>query len=353
MRDGKGTPDYKMRNLKNRVLCLAALAASVIFVCAAILEQNQVRKAKNSFGVYYGVSLEYDKLKILEKEQKALENQIAAWSEEEGIFENIDTGANASGMFLKIMGNKELVFPDMLLSGSYVLSDDYAGCMISSRMAETLFGSVQVVGEEMKSDGKSYVVRGILKSRRFFAAVSGDKQRDYQQVLLDNTDGKMTASTAKSILYEKLGAEPAAFMESGLYGALARAACMVPVWTAFFMLWIFLYRCTAPRGTGILLKILLAVLGFAAAQKLAALTFTFSADYLPSMWSDFEFWQSLLREKLTDYQKLQRWVLSLRDMQILQHMRDAVYFAAAAVVSLLFFRYSLSEFAGTAKRGDK
>lgn len=322
----------------NRVIRFIALVFAVFLGSASVLEQNQVCYSRNVYGAYYDILQEGESLKIFEEEQKEQGNRTAAWREEDSLFVNKDTGRTASGTVFKILGSQELVFPEMLCQGSYPVSGDDTGCMISSKLAETLFGSGQVLGEEIRIGEEICTIRGILKSSRLLASVSGDSGESYDRLLLKNTDGAMTASGVQNIFYSSLGNYPAVFVEGGLYSALARLFCMLPVWLAFGLLLIFIRRRT-DRAKWIVLAF-----AFVAAGRLAAFTFLFSADYLPSMWSDFSFWSSLFLQKLHDIQNLQRQALALRDAQMLNHMRNVILLSAGASISLLFWSIGSAPF---------
>lgn len=322
----------------NRVIRFIALVFAIFLGSASMLEQNQVYRSRNVYGAYYDILQEGESLRVFEEEQKEQGNQTAAWREEDSLFVNEDTGRTASGTVFEILGSQELVFPEMLCQGSYPVSEDDTGCMISSKLAETLFGSGQVLGAEIRIGEKICTIRGILKSSRLLASISGGSRESYDRLLLKNTDSAMTASGVQNIFYSSLGNYPAVFVEGGLYSALARLFCMLPVWLAFGLLLILIRR---RKGRGRWIVVAFAIV---AAEKLAAFTFLFSADYLPSMWSDFSFWSSLFLEKLHDIQKLQRQVPSLRDVQMLKHMRNVILLSAGASISLLFWSIGSASF---------
>lgn len=60
------------------------------------------------------------------------------------------------------------VFAGQLKEGNYPWEEDEEGCLISSGLAEKLFGTERIQGNQVQIFGKTYIVRGCIKSRDSF-----------------------------------------------------------------------------------------------------------------------------------------------------------------------------------------
>lgn len=340
--------------MKWRWGCMIGFLAALLFFSAAINRERKVQEYRGSFGVYYDAPVDGEKIRTFIEAQKEQGNTVAAWNEENCIFENTAAGKREDGVCQKIAGDKELVFGKKLSGGSCPLSDDETGCLVSEELAQSLFGSEDIIGKEIYMDGKSWLVRGILDVDGKLAAVTGNENGGYTKAAIQMQDRNAAASSVQNMLYEKLETAPSAFSEGGLYGALARCTAMIPLWEGLILTVLYSFslikkaegdkrrtkklpeKARKKETVFLLLRWLVFLAGIFGAWRLSGTSFTFSADYLPSMWSDFSFWSTLLEEKSSDFVKLTHQVLSLRDCEMLADLRRTAYLTAGTCVCLTF-----------------
>lgn len=324
--------------MKRQARFLLWAAAAVFCFGAAVVQDGKVQKYRQSCGFYFANPVSGQSLSSFfegKQEKKEQDVRAAAWRNETAVYENPDTGRKAQGELYCILGNTELLFWGRLCGGSYALADDRAGCMVSRELAEELFGTEKVAGEKVCLFEKSYAVRGVIKGSGRFAAISGRLDEEYTGITVKNEKKERTASAVKNLVYERTGMVPDVFAEGGLYGALSRAACMLPLWVGLFLT-VRYFRMVLRKKLGFWGGLLPLLLGVFGVWKLSCRTFLFSADYLPAMWSDFSFWMGLFQEKSADFRKLADWVLAPGDREMLACMKHTVYFAAGSCVCLGF-----------------
>lgn len=228
------------------------------------------------------------------KNTSRLPLEISAWTQTQNkaIEQN---GKIQQVHILEFDGNAQTLFYGALQDGQWLSSSDISGCMISSDTAYQLFGNVQVVGLSIQIDKQKYIIRGVL-------------DRITNTVLLGNTDKKekvftnLTLSGDTSLHME----ETANSFRIG-YGLPSNGIVIVGSYYADLS---YLIGCTA----GLLLSILLFLRVFQGLWQnradtkvwaiwmvvLVAVTillawanhFTLSIpqSFIPSRWSDFEFW---------------------------------------------------------------
>ena len=90
--------------------------------------------------------------------------QITGWSKEDKIPIKGEVREAVSGTLWKIAGSMEMFFAGQLKEGNYPWEEDEEGCLISSGLAEKLFGTERIQGNQVQILGKTYIVRGCIKA---------------------------------------------------------------------------------------------------------------------------------------------------------------------------------------------
>lgn len=97
---------------------------------------------------------------------------VAGWrTEEKRMVISIATGRSHEAQTMAVYGSMELAFPTKILAGVYGLVNQEESCVISEKLADALFGSVDVAGEEVcfwqqnptGKEEKRFVVAGVIK----------------------------------------------------------------------------------------------------------------------------------------------------------------------------------------------
>lgn len=234
----------------------------------------------------------------------------------------------------QLSGAMEGFFSGNLSAGNYVWKEDREGCMVSTALAQKLFGTDKIQGNPIEIEENSYVVRGCIESRDLFAAVLADRERKMEGLYLKYANKSEPGSSVRKLMWQITGKEPEGFWEGNLYSALARVLAALPVWI-LVLVWI-------KRGCGQLNSIsnfslrLFAKLFTAGAVcgfvflGLGA-TLRFSGDYLPAMWSDLGFFPELIEKKQNDFLAVCQFVLCPNDASMLGNLRNT----AAAVLGAM------------------
>ena len=114
------------------------------------------------------------------------------------------------------------------------------------------------------------------------------------------TDHRQPGSLAESLLTQVTGSAPDGFWEGNLYSSLARVLAALPVWGFVLVCFGRGYRQTN-RCAVFAFRLFIKLVAAAAFCFLFAaglwMTLRFSGDYLPSMWSDMDFFPRLMQEK--------------------------------------------------------
>ena len=255
---------------------------------------------------------------IQEREEEGLPS-VAAWKETEKESFTGNTGLVRQGSLLEVSGDMKTLFSRQLIRGNFPWKEDCQGCVISQGLSQELFGTDYGTGNEIQIRGKTYLVRGILKSEENFLALWAEEGEGLENFRLSYDTDLEPVSQAEEFLYQMTGTQPDRMFEGNLYGALSRFSLFLPVLILGALAGIRSLQTGRKQGD-IRKKLCWYVL-----TDLFCLLFLWglensirlSPDYFPSMWSDLSFYPQLLEEKIQIFQELAAKKLCQADSRIL------------------------------------
>jgi len=305
-----------MKYIKIAFCCLIYLIGT--FTTFHNLEQAEFQ--------YDTVSLRYelgvDKQQILQVKDY-LANNIEEqrlfptfWKEQEGTlstdFQEVSTKT------LVYLGEGYRVHHGEFLSGGYPIENDRNGCAISDALAFELFGSMDVIGQEVEFENHSnrsypkeknsdkekvYEIRGVFKEEEKLALFSGELDENYTVVELVG-DMKGDSEGAVTIFVGNSGLEMPDQIVYGIgIASLLELACNLPL--IIVVIWLSLNSISLIQNRYPEIKEILWIFVFLLfAYNLPSLLEQIPQWILPSRWSDFTFWQSLLE---TMIMRIEEW----------------------------------------------
>ncbi len=216
---------------------------------------------------------------------------IALFRETTGkILKNKDLGRESEVKLVETAGNMNLVTPYRLMAGAYVTDSDEKGCVLSKKTADSLFGDYEATGEEVTMGRNTYIVRGIVDTKGQLCMLQGKKGRTYPCIRIE------AAGIPLSVVRQRLtGILPEGkgwSSECDLYLGIGRLLLYLPLWVILF----YILKCIG-KVLPEMLMFLAPVTGFAGVCALLLLSVGFSDDYVPTAWSDFQFFVQLFDEK--------------------------------------------------------
>ncbi len=233
--------------------------------------------------------------------------QTAGWARTDDIsFERAD-GTEEEGILFQVCGSMEVLFSDGLCGGNLPWREDKSGCVISTALAWELYGGKEAVGNQIFVQGREYFIRGILEEDKSFLAVPAQESDQMENFRMKYKSAKEPVSAAESFLYQMTGKQPDAVFEGVFFAGLSRIILFVTILILEVFCLAVLWRRIRKIETGrvrIPLKIILSLLFFMLFFLEGFRAFSFSWDYLPSMWSDLSFYPQLFKEKAEMVKKL-------------------------------------------------
>lgn len=152
----------KRKVLAKKNLCLSAVCLGIAI---AFLEAGAVcEKKTENFSHTVTMMSEDDGFgaEIIQgiKEDPEQENTFTAWKEiPDSILSAKESGRTSRADAMMLYGPSYCVLP----YGKTIDQEDTAGCLIGKKVAEDLFGSHQVEGQELVFEDRTFTVRGVIK----------------------------------------------------------------------------------------------------------------------------------------------------------------------------------------------
>ncbi|MBT9778792.1 hypothetical protein GPL15_20130 [Clostridium sp. MCC353] len=281
-----------------------AIMAAVIFLGIGLAAGFSLRGYSGQVFLHYPDGKGPDQ-KAIEKmedgEKEAAEWKLprfAAWRMEEGVEVKANTpGKKIIAECMTVYGEKGLAAPLPLYAGNFGSAKDKVGCVVSQGLAMELFGSGQVVGMELLCMDKTYKIRGVMKEKKNLVLLPSSGQPAFESLLFDYGEGESGKMEVQKLLFrygidsESLSADGALFFSGTMFFVYLAAA-------SFFFCGIYEFgRQYRERDAMDVIPVFLIV--FSAMVCFFLLSrggASVPQEFIPTRWSDFDFWVNKYRE---------------------------------------------------------
>lgn len=198
-----------------------------------------------------------------------------------------------------IFGNCEDIASSGLIAGAYPARSDESGCAVSTGLAFSLWGSVNVIGMPVKVEGRQFYVRGIFDGEepRLYLQAQAESKEPLTNMQLTFT-GLSTGERANQYLssagfpvgmildltlfawvLEIIFRLPAIILALGILGRVIRQGKMLWGYPALLAVYLLVAFCI--------------VAGLWFCMDLPKIP----SDLIPTRWSDFKFWKNIFEEQ--------------------------------------------------------
>ncbi len=229
-----------------------------------------------------------------------------------------DTGHDQKVSCYQIKGQPAAIFGKELAAGRYFTEGERNVCLLDQDTVRQLFGSDNVLGLEVRMDEKAWQIVGVLKGDASVCVIPSEEEQAFDGIVIRKKEPEQSTNQAVSMIEAFLGNTDGQQIDGQLYYVLS---CLL-----YF----------------IILAVSLTIMGFTAAKKIrrktkkrvqsqkesriteigrqCVLPFCLAAavmiliagvnaanpgsDYLPTYWSDFEFFSRLFEDKAEQIRSL-------------------------------------------------
>jgi len=230
----------------------------------------------------------------------------------------------------------------MMIAGAYPARSDESGCAVSTGLAFSLWGSTNVIEMPVKVEGKQFYVRGIFEEEepRLFLQAQAESEELLSNMQLTFA-GSGTRDRAKQYL-SSAGFPEGRILDLTLFAWVLGIIFRLP---AIILAFGILGRVIRHGKRVWRYSILLAIYLLLAFGILAGLWFCIDlpkipSDFIPTMWSDFEFWGNLFEEQGKNmvswmaagpaFRDIELWITAF--MAVLLSVCASAFTAAAAML---------------------
>lgn len=285
--------------VSNRVLAVLALAAVVLW-CLSLAYCGRVQMLCGSVSVRWdsgGVSpAELERQLEYARQDKAQNMpQTTLWQEEARQAVRSDDERSAEADTVKVFGSCAAVTVHHIIAGAFPARSDTEGCAVSKGLAHALWGSTNVIGLPVYIDGATYYVRGVTDGGEctLYRQERADSNATLANMQLEFSSGGSRAE-AEAFL-ARTGFGGGAILDLPLLGWACTAVSRLPVFALAIGIAVRLISRMRHLGRyPMLLLRFLPLCVLAVAALLLCMDMSgIPARVVPTMWSDFDFWQRL------------------------------------------------------------
>lgn len=240
---------------------------------------------------------ELDEIAESEAQQKSAALPLTAFGQQEQKKVSVQAPVREAQLsLLWTWGRMDRAMSAPLLSGYYPAAGD-DGCVVDERAAYRLWGSVEVMGETLRCDGKDYTVRGVIgEAGGVVLLPAAAQQQVLSTLVLEPPPGKDRRAAAEEFQVRHALEEADVVLLLGGFGALGRLLLFLPFLILVgALLRLLLQALWQLRRTPFLFALDLSalVLILVLAFWLSGIRLEFPQSMVPTRWSDFEFWGRL------------------------------------------------------------
>ena len=242
--------------------------------------------------------------------KEPLLTDFLAWRQVGGKkFENQELNKRIEGDVVEVYGNTALFIPMGRVNGQMIDEGNHEGVIVTEAIAQSLWGSLEVIGKTLTLEEKNYSVRGILEADEPYIIMASDLEDEdssftalrMQFVEHGNVEGTIHTMKLKynlpdgvlknlsltSILLSQLALLPGVLL--GLYG--------------LFRLYKFLYKTHRYWVSALILGGLSWLVTWIVIQ-IVKFPIDIPDYIIPNQWSDFDFWANLVENMIKNQQEL-------------------------------------------------
>lgn len=239
---------------------------------------------------------------MMESDAKDIFRTAAVWKED-GTAEAVaqSTGKKQKLTSYQVKGQPEALFGRTLYAGRYFQSGETSVCLLDQKSARTLFGSGRAVGSKIILNGNPCQVTGILSGDRPVCIVPAGKGTMFDGIAVCRKKPEQSVKTSIGALEVYFGSAQG-IIDGQFYDSIGRVLFSLNLAVLFFAVCVISSKC---GRAGLPLekwhkKRLFLLIGGILSLVILVQGIRYSGlgrDYLPTYWSDFEFYGSLWKEK--------------------------------------------------------
>ena len=246
--------------------------------------------------------------------------ELTLWREKRNQPLSDGTFRSGAADVLELFGDGGPLMPVSMSRGSLPAKGDSQGCAVSKDVAQSLWGSGDVLGKTLVYNGVSYTVRGVFEGCKNLVFVQGgaDDEDLYPALLLTFTEGGGNMVEDARNFMTRYSLPIGDILDMSLLLWLVSFLSALPA--AVLVIWLvyrLLRQCWRLRFAPLLCVLFLVLAaGTLSLSAWAGSLMGLPQNLIPTQWSDFDYWGKLFQNMGNSLNTALRLPLTARDMQV-------------------------------------
>lgn len=244
---------------------------------------------------------------------------------------------------IQVSGDISLIIPMKLISGNYVYENDDKGCVLDTKTAFKLFGTTQAVNDQVVWNGKTYVVRGVVKAEDtilmlqinnnnyLFSNIEALYQNNIKKNIADND-----ALHMKNLLIQTGYKEPDAIIDGVQVSWLLHFLCQLPLLLLGIITAVLFLRCFLHSHQSLISRVLYGLTFLIIVMFLITnFTIHIPSQFIPTKWSDYNFYVDKYKEIKETRVNISNCRLMPKDLLQQNLVRKSLLYSLINIASLI------------------
>lgn len=240
------------------------------------------------------------------------------------------TGRSVTLTDAVVWGDASLVYESLLLSGTYEFwSSDQ--CILSSKAADEIFRSSNVIGAELILEGRNLTVSGIFYYPKPVILTQAEKDDTFNALEAVYPNGIESGTEIKSLFNRNLIMKNIVCIEYSIYTGICRVFYVL----VFLFLLYIISRKLGKYTDNKVLNYLRIFIFASVVVYLAGQMFRFPISFIPVKWSNFDFWINIGKEVISNYNYVRRAVPVDKDITFFMNVEFSILTSLLIIIMLI------------------
>lgn len=268
-----------------------------------------------------------------------------------------------------VYGSMQATIPMDLAAGNYVYKQDQNGCLIDKSTAYKLFGTIDIIGNEVRIEKKSYFIRGVVETQQMVLLFQSKNKRDifYNiEIVFSREDWEEGLQRVKSLLYQYNIGDDAVFLDGAIYANTIKHYEAIPYWILYItmvimmvlylkyyirkrhskrvVMWEQKKEIISKRNCFIVVFFIVVAIGLG-----IMLSYYFEnpcylpQQWTPTKWSDFDFWVKMAQDIKEEFIRIRYTMPNVKDVVLIQKLEESLFGIIIASILIIHIMYHLYE----------
>lgn len=310
-----------------------------------------------------------EKIKKINQDLAEAENttihELVLWNTEKNIaIENPVLERECMVSKIGVYGSMQATIPMELVAGNYVYQQDKNGCVIDKNTAYRLFGTIDIIGNEIKIEKNFYLIRGVVDTKQMVFLFQNQDQKDLfynMEIVFSKINWEEGLQKAKALLYQYNLGTNAVFLDAAIYANTIKHYEAIPYWILYLIMVILILshfkscikknatcECKADKKKYVRVWFLITIcMMILIGYGILLLCYFENPCYLPQQWtptkwSDFNFWVKTAQDIKENFMSIRYIMPNVKDVLLIQKLKETLFeivISSILIINIMYYFY--------------